>query len=561
MKRYYVFFFVFIITFCFFYNRISISQQQEFVIAPPFYFLESIAGDKGLLSFYLINHSEKELKMNGFLVDVYQKTDGQVLPVFDSDQKFPYSCLDWLNPMVGSNIKEITIPPNDLKQIDIELKVPNIITPGSYLASFVLIPEKESKLERPTGIEEGEILAEFQSAIELRFSNLICINIVRKGKSIKKYGLFGEISDLNLERIKDQLIFSSKFSNNGLYIINASGKIMIKDKDGRGYEMPLGGGGSILPKSEVYFKTTLPKDGFLPGEYSAKATINYGGYRDAISNISFRIDEKELEVKKDDSGEQMLKSDIPIIAIENDIIINKIIPNSTRTLMINVKNETDHNLKINTILEDSSQVDFTKFKENVEVEPHLFELLPKKRASVKVNVKVPDLLSDGNKYITIYFSPQSIDDKELTDGQKMAFAVPVNIIFENVRSEIIEKIKVENVDISLQKSEDNHSLVPNVKVDYINIGNTHINPVCKIILTKEKEIKDNKNIIIMDDFNQETKINMVSKEQNEAVIPGGEGIIYLTSQDVIEPGKYKIEVTISNGKNEIFSYTTVSTLE
>lgn len=548
---------IIIILFFFFIFNIK-CYSAEFTVSPPFYFVDSNPGKEIKTSFIIKNESNNIMNLQYKIIDIKQDELGKIKQV--DNEKIKNSCSEWIKLKTSNiKVKEINIQPNELQEIEVTIKIPTKVDYRTYLTCVKLEPIYNSEISEK-GKEEDSIA---DILVKMNVLIPIGVNVIRKGFQNIRYGRFGEVRELLIERINDNIIFSLEFINNGLYSIDVTGQLKLIDNNRKKeLTLPLGGKkGLVFPGTLVYLKTPeIPIKLFQPGNYTALAVIDYTGNK-AHYKKDFDISKENILIKEDFSETGIVSNeDLPFIFIEESFIETKIAAKSNRNLSIDIINETNSKININTKIENSSDIESTKFKDFVSILPNTFEMNPFSKKTVRIGVQAPDLLIDGNKYVTLYFTPESINDKFLSEEIKSAFTIPVDIFLENIKSKISEAINIKEIKILVDREENNIEIKPTMVIQYENIGNTHIIPIGKAFLTeiedintKEKVGNNDVSFYVNSDSQQKNIISLKSlSDQKEIVLPGEEDAILLAYDKSIKPGKYEVEFYVYNGEKEIF---------
>ncbi len=202
-----------------------------------------------------------------------------------------YSITDWVTfqPSV------LTIPPASEGHINVAISVPRGVSGGRY-GAVVVSPNQDVSDQGSTS-----------SAIPFTFRMASFIELETTGGSARREAYVSrfavqpssEFFDIRQQAGDDALVFSAEVTNGGNVHVITRGTVTLQTADGRTVaRFPIGGGrGIILPENTVALRSVLTR-GLRPGDYTAKAMIDYGGRRPAVSEISFTITESDIQAQE-----------------------------------------------------------------------------------------------------------------------------------------------------------------------------------------------------------------------------------------------------------------------
>jgi hypothetical protein len=85
-------------------------------------------------------------------------------------------------------------------------------------------------------------------------------------------------------------------------------------------------------------------------------------------------------------------------------------------------------------------------------------------------------------------------------------------------------------------------------VRFRNTGNTHLQPSCTITLVRVQEETPEEGAIAV---KPGSSLTLVLRGSPDLVLPGGEGMLVLESQNTLEPGKYALTLVMVHQGKEI----------
>lgn len=224
-------------------------------------------------SIRVTNVSEITNTYSVFVQDIKDQIDGK--PVFAEDSEDPVTGLkNW----VSFRNTKITLGPNETKEVNFEIKVPENAFPGSHFGAIFISKGavKPEEIGTGVGFQAGPVL------------------IIKVPGDITEDALLREFSkDKGIYSSAD-VNFSLKIENMGNVLIRPRGPIDVYNMFGKrvnGESIVVNDEyASIFPKGERSFSINWKQDGFMFGRYDAVVALNYSDSRPSISgNLSFWI--------------------------------------------------------------------------------------------------------------------------------------------------------------------------------------------------------------------------------------------------------------------------------
>ncbi len=533
-KKYLSFFILFItLFFC-----ITASAQFDISLSPLLVEIDIAPGAKKYFSLYLTNDNIlNSVDLIAYTMDITETQQGTYKIVDKGESEF--SCADWMEIKDTS----FTLKPSESKEIKVWIKAPRSAFGGRYGAVvFEIAPEKE-----PLGEKLGSVVYYF------RMPAFVEVTVKRFGGLVRK----ASISDFKVEPVptagrlekkigKEALGFIASVKNEGNIHVMGKGMLFIKNKEGRTKRrVPLGGGrGVVIPEATVNFKSLLKKP--PPGEYIARAVINFGGLSPAIAEFPFTV----TRTKSSALGSFKASSYIAL-DIKPEHLEMKIPTRGFRAVTFSFRNDEHDTVEIKAHLKDieydeegdlvllDSSETHRSCREWISLEPQEFTIAPEKRERVKLTIQAP-IEGEGGYYACVVF------DVLLKSSKEGAISTPFQIpVIISVPPNLDKEGEIVNLEISASAGR------PALVTAYFkNTGNIHLKPKGKISLEVLKEIKTTGDIIYVGKPKYEKVGEFFFEEVEQYVLPGGIRKMQAGYPGALEAGKYLAEITIDYGGSE-----------
>lgn len=409
--------------------------------------------------------------------------------------------LDWINIS-----KEITLPPNDPKEVVGEISVP-YDAGGTHTAIIIIEPVIE---EPERGI-----------AFKLRYAVRVSVDIEAPG--LRKDA---ELVDFNLTSNQDnQPILKANINNPSSLKYRAAGEVTVRNEKKQliervavksQYAAQAGRDSTMIyPNSEVVFsgKTT---ELLTAGTYDLQLFLYYADGRQLIER-------KTVEV-----GEQFVDPEnMDYIEIEPTTISENLRKGGAHTAPINIRNRTGDKIKVKieskrlrTIYDHSLMDNFkVQFRGN---ETAVIEGRRSERPVIIFRAPREEI-TDGGYYDKVQVKVFDPENKELLQKKTIDLAFIVGEEF-NYAAEV-QDLQVKRVDEEVLFS-----------TTVLNQSDLHFAPQARIYLSQNEEIVET--------------INLDLPEKEEYILPEMTGLLNTHVQN-IEAGKYTAEVTIFKEEKEI----------
>ena len=531
-KEYLIPFVLLTICFCF----TTATAQFDISLSPLLVELELAPGARQNFSLFVANDNIlDEVEVIAYTMDITESQKGAYTVVGDT-AKSEFSCADWMTIEDTS----FTIKPNETKEIKVHITVPRNVFGGRYGAVVFEITPDEGP---PAGEKLGSVTYHF------RMPAYVEVTIKRFGGLIRK----ATISDFKVTPVtaggiekklgKGALGFIASVKNEGNIHIEGNGTLTIKDKEGRTKRrVPLGAGrGSIIPGATVDFRSLLKRP--LPGEYTARAVIAFGGLSPVVAEIPFTVTRTRSSALGSFKASSFMALDVKPEKLEM-----KVPPRGFRAISFSFRNDERDTVKIKAHLKDigydeegnlvllDSSVTGRSCREWISLEPEAFALAPEKSERVKLSLQAPPQ-GEGGYYACVVF------DALLEGSEEGTISTPFQIpVFLNVPPNLTKEGEI--VDLQIEASSGKPALLT---AYFKNTGNIHLTPKGKISLGVLKEIKPSGDFIYVGKPTYEPVDEFLFEEVEGYVLPGGIRKMEAGYPGALQAGKYLAEITIDCG--------------
>ncbi len=441
-----------------------------------------------------------------------------------------YSAARWIK--VDPEV--FTISPSSGKQVTVNVSIPRGITGGRYAAIvFKIVPPQQT----PQVMEEA---VGFAVQFQFQLASFLELTVEAGQRRIEAYAVDFQIQKISeikslieVARMvgEDATVFSVSVLNKSNVHVQTTGELTIKTSEGRTLvKMPLGSGrGIILPDATVKIRSITTRK-LPPGDYTAKAVVNYGGHRPAIVETQFSVKEDTAQV------EQAKVSSVPMFYIEPGNIELKVMPKTFRSTLISITNRGNETAQINASiypLEYDINGELVPIENRqkavdwIELSPNSFELKPNQTRKLRIVARPPeDAL--GGYYFDLVFSSSN-------ENAKAEFGANL-LVYVGSDETIVKKL-----------SADFHLIQPvadglNVDLLVRNEGNYHVIPSITVGLEKVIPQREEENGVIFPESTQ--RLVSASYSGEIPILPGEERIYGVMLPAQIQPGEYEVVARI-----------------
>ncbi|NLK07326.1 MAG: DUF916 domain-containing protein [Firmicutes bacterium] len=428
----------------------------------------------------------------------------------------------------------ITIPPGHERSIDVNVSIPRGTSGGRY-GAVAIAPKEGGSTSLMGQTVQAPFKFQMASFMELEIS----------GGAARRESF---ISDLNVrpsaelpsvrQQVGDEaVVYSAEVTNAGNIHIIARGNLVIQTEDGRTVaRYPMGGGkGLILPETTVALRS-VTRPNLPPGNYRAKAVVDYGGSRPAVADIGFTVTESYVEGKIEE-GKTL--SRLVVEPAELDIQAKA---GAFSSSILELANRGDEPIEVKSKiipLAFSETGEFLPEEERgtapgwVEVSPADFALEPGRSRRVRLSMRPPKD-ADGGYYYDLIFRSAGADAAVESGTNVLLF----------VGSEVVKDGRLEITDLK--------GGVDAATVDavFTNLGNYHVNIMVDFILWRvhpQYEEEETGRIIPR----QTETITFISLPMDTApVLPGTVRKLSFQIPADLEPAEYEMAIRVDYGGEE-----------
>jgi hypothetical protein len=496
-------------------------------------------------------HIRNEDKENGINLWAYatnmRETQRGAYEVAE-DETTEYSCVGWVQ--IRDSI--LTLEPGESRDIEVKVKAPRDVFGGRYAAVVFEVVPPEATFDSYGMMRLHYKMPTFLEVTIKRFGGL------QRKASIVDF----QVTPFSSEKLKDDLgeealSFTASVKNEGNIHVEGKGTLIIKDREGKTKRrVPLGGGrGIVIPGATVDFSSFLRKP--LPGEYVAKAMINFGGLSPMVAEIPFSISRTKSAALGSFKASSFIALDIKPVNLEM-----KIPQRGFRAMTFSLANEERDSVEIKAYLKDMDYdeegnlvvLDSSETGRScidwVNLEPEEFTIAPGKSSRTRINLQAPDE-GAGGYYACLVFDALL---KSSTEGAiSSPFQIPVIV---NVPTGLEEKGEIVDLQISAALGK------PATFVTlFKNLGNTHIKPRGKIRIDILRELQQRDDIIFTGEPKYERLAELELEEVDQYILPGGTRIMQAGFMGSLEAGKYMAEVSINFGGSQPAVYQKAFTIK
>lgn len=459
------------------------------------------------------------------VADVFENLNG-VYNLLEAGSS-AFSLAEW----VSFEPEIITIPPASERRISVTITVPRGVSGGRYGAIVISPKEDISSLAEST----APFVYRMASFIELEITG----SAARKEAYISRFSVQPSSA---LPRIRQQvgdnaLVYSAEVTNVGNVHIITQGSVLLQTAEGRTVaRFPIGGGrGIILPENTVALQS-VTKRGLLPGDYIARAVIEYGGQRPAVSEIEFSITESAIDAQE--------QSAVPLsrFTVEPEKIDVAVRPGALNSTILEISNKGLDPIEVDTEimpLEFSILGELLTEEERGEapdwitINPSSFSIEPGRTKRVRLLIRPPKD-TDGGYYADLILTSKSEAGTTKTGSSILVF----------VGEKIIKSGKVEVVNIEQEQE------FIYCDVLFTNDGNYHVNVGLDFVLRRVYEgyIDEETGRVVP---RRTEGISSISLPMSiNPVLPNTKRGFSFQIPTSLEPGEYEIAIRADYGGDE-----------
>ncbi len=408
---------------------------------------------------YIVNVQNEDrfqsITLGVAVADLYENINGvyNLIPAGTSN----YSLAEW----VTFDPEILVIPPASSRQVRVTVTVPRGMFGGRY-GAIVL-----SSVDDQSGGASAPFGFRMASFLELE----IVGGAVRREAYISDFTIQPSSALPSIkQRIGDHgIVYSAEVSNTGNIHIIARGSLMIQTAEGRTVaRYPMGGGrGIILPENTVALRSVTGQN-LPPGEYVARAIIEYGGRRPAVTEVDFSISEQDIDMRA--------QSTAPLsrFVVEPEQVDIAVRPGAFSSTILELTNRGSEAIEVDSRilpLEFSIYGEFLPEQERgsapdwITVTPSTFTIAPGRTQRIRLSLR-PPREADGGYYGDLLFVSQG-------DGGTTEIGSNILVFVGN---EISKLGRVDIIDIQ------QHPDYINFDASFTNEGNFHVNVAVDFVL-------------------------------------------------------------------------------
>lgn len=489
-------------------------------------------GEKATASIYLENVDNFEtVTFEVSVADIVQNREGGYVVVAAGSTE--YSAAKWISVTPS----RFTVQPKRVGKVDVQINVPRGVTGGRYAAVVLkVVTEKQE----PTGMEESTgfgVLLDYQIAsfIELK------VDSMRKRQelyvtefSLKKISEIPSLIEVQKIVGENANVFAVTVLNKGNVHVQAFGELTIKTKDGRTLaKFPLGSG-NILPGAEVELRSVTNRQ-LPPGDYNARAVVNYGGYRPAILGTELNIAEVTV------TSQVQKQSEAPMIFVEPGNVELKCLPSAFRSTTVEIFNRGKETINVSgsiyPLIYDLAG-ELVPMEQRgqapnwIEISPSSFQLRPNQSRKVRISAR-PSKDVSGGHYFDIVFTAVA-ENLKSEQGANL-------LVFVGKDEDIVEKYSVKFARIAPGEK--------GLEVDLLvtNEGNVHVLP--SIVLGLEKMLPQHEENGVILPESTERLMSASYKEENP-ILPGTQRLFMVVLEVDLKNGDYELIARLDSEKEQ-----------
>jgi archaellum component FlaG (FlaF/FlaG flagellin family) len=441
-----------------------------------------------------------------------------------------------LSKFVTFDSKHLSVPPGTLKEVTVTVSVPRGISGGRYGAVVFSIQPRNEEDEKGSF---GSSLFTFQAVSVLE---LVVIGAAPK---MEAYATSFDVkSSADFPMLRPQIgdsamVFTTSVTNQGDIHIVTNGRLIIYTNDGRRVaEYPLGGGrGVIIPGATVNMRSIIRKP-MPPGEYKAKAIINYGARRPITTEVSFEVKEDLIT-----SGNQE-QAPLSRFLVEPQEAEVNLTAGAFKTLVLEVTNRGEKTIELNASIvplifdiygniiprEERDKETFNW----MELNESSLRLNPNQTKRIRLSLRPPKD-ANGGYYADIIFTSGNEETLTETGISILAFVGDENA---RKRRGSVKIVNVEKIIDAL-----------NIDLIFTNEGTFHVNAAIELILNRIYPQVEAEGGLIIPGYTEKIASVEVPTSENP-ILPGTERALSFMIPAGLEEGQYELAVRIDYGGDE-----------
>lgn len=439
-----------------------------------------------------------------------------------------------LERIVRVEPQQLTIPGGTTRTVEVTVQVPRGTSGGRYGA--ILFTVRDNRQDPGSeAFADTDFIFRMASFLEL----------VLEGGAIRREAY---AASLDLRRSEeypairarvgpDAMVVSMDVVNQGNVHVVARGELTIRTSEGRFVaRYPLGGGrGVILPDATVTMRTAITRR-FPPGDYQARAVVQYGGGRPITADLNFSVDAAEV------LAEQVSQTELARVRVDPGALELTIRPGSFQSSVIEVTNRGVDPVELEgriIPLEFDLYGELLPEEERgqapdwISLSPASFRLEPGRSRRVRISARPPrDAV--GGHYADILFRPTDTASIQSEAGSSLLLFV----------GDAIERKGVAKI---VEWDYNNGSLT--AVVAFANEGTIHVPAQVEVLLTRfiPETYEEDGRVI---PARTEPMGSVILPPGDYPILPGTARLFPLMIPVELEPGEYQFAARVAYGGSE-----------
>lgn len=427
--------------------------------------------------------------------------------------------------------QRLTIPGGATRTVEVTVQVPRGLMGGRYGAVVFTIGG-----ERPTDEEEAYASMDYVFRMASFLELVVEDALLRREAYAASLDLrrSAEFPALRARVGENAMVFSMEVENKGNVHVVTRGEIVIRTADGRTVaRYPLGGGrGIILPNATVALRSVITRK-FPPGDYQARAIVQYGGSRPVTADLMFSVDAGEV------LAEGVSQEDLARLWVDPGSLELKLRAGAFGAAVMEVSNRGDEPVElVGSVIPLAFDLygDPLPLEERgqappwIELRPDTFRLEPGQSRRVRISVR-PPRDATGGYYADVLFRPAGQGPVQTEAGGSLLLFVGE----EMERLGVAEIVEWQHQDGYLSAA-----------VMFRNDGTVHAPAQVEVLLSRRwPEVVEEDGRVIP--ARVEPVGSLALPPSDYPVLPGTVRLFPFLVPVELEPGEYQLAVRVDYG--------------
>jgi hypothetical protein len=473
--------------------------------------------------FTVVNEDQQSTrKVRYYRAPFYQNEEGAY--AIATDTVIPQTCHEWFK----LDTAEIVLGPGAGKEVFVELVVPSGVRGTRFGAVvFEMLP-----VPVPGSWASAGLVVRMPAFVEVTVAgssgrkNVEVTSIkVEQARTVQKR-LPVQIKD-------DALAVIVTVQNTGEVSLPIRGRLLFRDEQRRRYrEMPLAGGGTLLPGAKTSLISVTPR--VKPGQYVVEASLNLGSVSPAKASVPIEVAGASGRTTGSLSSAPALD-----LTVSSEKIELNAPARSTRTNYLVFRNESSREQLLvgevaylapdgaGQVIESSNpgrhpdcRSWITLDKDTVRIPPHSSEAL-------RLTIKVPDT-TPGARYACLYFE-DTTGASGSRKGPRASVSIPVLLTVTGNYPRKAEIVRVSTSTTPL-----------GVQVRFANTGAVHLRPRTRILVRQAR-------IPGASSDDSYSTLGSFALDDDVLVLPGDTVLLTGTYSGDVRPGYYRLDASVECG--------------